>query len=128
MDYHPDKASMSQNNSKFNLLQKAYELLSDPETKKIYDDTGVVVNKSWARNIRPISDVMLAEAKAKYVGSKQEERDLIKEFELGKGSMLHLLNNIPYMRIEDEERIINVLRKLIRIGKIRQIPIKKWKQ
>lgn len=96
IDYHPDKAGTSQNNTKFNLLQKAYKLLSDPETKKIYDDTGVVVNKSWARNIRPISDVMLAEAKAKYVGSNREERDLIKEFELGKGSMLHLLNNIPY--------------------------------
>lgn len=64
---------------------------------------------------------MLTSARKKYVGSKQEECDLIGEFIAGKGSMIHLLNNIPFMRSDDEDRIISVLGRLIKIGKIPNI-------
>lgn len=125
---HPDKAATGdkiRTELKFKLLHKIYELLTDPESKKVYDETGQVLTKSWCRNIRPLTESMLTSARKKYVGSKQEECDLIGEFIAGKGSMIHLLNNIPFMRSDDEDRIISVLGRLIKIGKIPNIAIKK---
>lgn len=128
---HPDKAATGDiigTESKFKLLHKIYELLTDPESKKVYDETGNVLTKSWCRNIRPITESMLTSTREKYIGSKQEERDLIEEFVAGKGRMTHLLNTIPFMRSEDEDRIISALQQLIRIGKIPNIAIKKLSQ
>lgn len=39
--------------------------------------------------------------------------------------MIHMLNNLPFMRIEDEPRIIDIIKKLISEGKFQDQKIKK---
>lgn len=68
---HPDKAPTGDKlraESKFKLLHKIYDLLTDPESKKFYDETGNVLTKSWCRNIRPITESILTSARENYVG------------------------------------------------------------
>lgn len=64
-------------------------------------------------------------ARQAYQGSERETSDLIREFEIGKGSMNHLFNTIPFFRYEDENRIIESLQELMSLGKISKMPIKK---
>lgn len=61
----------------------------------------------------------------KYQNSLEEKRDIEREFLVGKGSMIHMLNNIPFMRIEDETRIIDIIKKLMAEGQLSTQRIKK---
>lgn len=60
-----------------------------------------------------------------YQNSDQEEQDIIREFNRGNGSVTHLMNNIPFMRIEDVNRVIELIQQLMSLNKVPMIPIKK---
>lgn len=49
----------------------------------------------------------------KYKFSEAEENDIAREFVIGRGSLTHLYNVIPFMRIEDEFRMIEIIKKFI---------------
>lgn len=59
-----------------------------------------------------MADVDIDNARSTYQNSTKEQRDIEREFCTGKGSMTHILNNFPFMRIEDEPRV-NLLKKFI---------------
>lgn len=42
----------------------------------------------------------------------------MREIVVGNGSLKHLLNNIPFMRIEDQERIVLIVEELANEKKI----------
>lgn len=115
--HHPDRVSDAEKSvakEKFNILHQAYSILANPETKKLYDAGNLrvffskpaVVGK-WDHYIEPQTSSAIESARQKYKGSNSELNDIIREFVVGKGSMTHLLNTIPFMRIEDEARIDN---------------------
>lgn len=56
--------------------------------------------------MKPVNADNVNEARKRYQGSNEEKSDVIRELKIGKGSMTHPLNNIPFMRIEDENRMI----------------------
>lgn len=60
-----------------------------------------------------------------YKGSAEERCDVLKEFVAGNGSMVHILNNIPFTRKEDEARIIGLIKDAMEKKEIQRIPIKK---
>ena len=60
----------------------------------------------------PVTDNENDNARMKYQNSIEEERDIEREFISGKGSMTHMLNCLPFMRIKDEERIIAIIKKI----------------
>lgn len=113
-------------------MHQAYSILADPETKKLYDsgDKSVLLPKptttgKWERYITPLTSAAIECAREKYQGSDNEEKDILREFVIGKGSMTHLLNTIPFMRIEDEPRIIHMLNECMQSGNLQKLPIRK---
>lgn len=61
----------------------------------------------------------------KYQGSLSEESAIIREFVFGKGSITHLFNVIPFMRLEDQDRVVLIIKRCIELGKIPKMSIKK---
>lgn len=135
--YHPDRVASNKREEakdKFNIVHNAYSILSDAAKKKLYDSGSSVlfakatVAAMWENYLKPVKDSDINYARDKYQGSIAEKRDLIREFETGNGSMTHLLNNIPFMRVEDENRIIEIVKDLIDKGEVKKIKIKKIKK
>lgn len=119
---------------KFNIIHNAYSILTDATKKKLYDEgssvlfTKATLSAQWENNLKPVSTADIDDAKKRYQGSSEEKNDLIRECISGNGAMTHLLNNVPFMRMEDECRIIEILKDLIDNGKLPKIPIKKMRK
>lgn len=135
--YHPDRAQTHQieeAKAKFNIIHNAYAILSDGEKKKQYDNgTDILFTKPtmaarWENFLKPIDSVARKKAQDFYKNSKAEKKDIAREFVIGKGSLTHLLNNIPFMRVEDENRVIEIVKNLMDDEKIPKMQIKKLKK
>lgn len=135
--YHPDRVAPTEKEvakDKFNIIHNAYSILSDATKKKLYDSgsnvlfTRVTIAAMWENYLKPLDISEIENARNRYQGSQTERNDIIHEFVVGKGSLTHLLNNIPFMRVEDENRIIEVVRDLFEEGLLPKIPIKKIKK
>lgn len=135
--YHPDRTAVHEKAeacAKFNIIHNAYAILSDPIKMSLYDGgsnvlfSNITIAARWENYVRPIDDGELCAARNKYNGSNEEEEDLIREFTLGNGSLIHLLNTIPFMRIEDEVRIVDLLKKFMADGKIPKTTIKRLRK
>lgn len=133
--YHPDRVKDSEKamaTVKFNVLHQAYSILSNSITRSQYDagDTQVLTkNKTneWEHYIKIVNNSDFACARQTYQGSFKEESDIVREFVIGKGSITHLFNTIPFMRYEDEPRIIEIIRHCIELGKIPKMNIRKMR-
>lgn len=134
LKYHPDRVNENQRKeaaAKFSIIHNAYSVLSDSEKKRQYDEgsdilfTKQTLAAQWENYLKPMDSNDIELAKLEYQGSEQENLDLIREFKNGNGSVTHLLNNIPFMRVEDENRIIESIRELQSQGKLPKLSIKK---
>lgn len=132
--HHPDRVASNEKEDakdKFNIIHNAYSILSDATKKRLYDSgSGVLFTKAtvaatWENYLKPVNDNEIEAARKKYQGSSKEKMDIIHAFNASNGSMTYLLNNIPFMRIEDENRVIEVIRELISKKELKKIPIKK---
>lgn len=125
--YHPDKAAENEKAhavEKFNVIHQAYNILCDAEKRAKYDAGSNILfcnasmSAQWEYFIKPISDEDVNNAREKYQNSENEKRDIQREYKQGNGSMVHMLNNIPFMRIEDEQRVIDIINEMINDGTI----------
>lgn len=132
---HPDKSSDSNESSadKFNVIHQAYSVLSEPELRCKYDAEGskVIFARStsiaaeWENFLKITTADQINNAADTYKGSADEKTDILKEFVNGKGSMVHILNTVPFMRKEDECRVKTIIQKAILSEEIPRIAIKK---
>ncbi|KAK3578911.1 hypothetical protein CHS0354_035532 [Potamilus streckersoni] len=86
---HPDRVASSEKElatQKFQILGKVYSILSDPETRKIYDETG----------------------------SKEELEDLRTAYLSFKGDMNLILDNVMCSTIDDEPRFKKIIKDWIK--------------
>lgn len=135
--YHPDRVDAAQKSiakEKFSILHQAYSILSNPKTKQAYDSGNTdmlfpkpTIAQNWDHFIKPIDSTNIESARIKYQGSSTEEIDIIREFVAGKGSITHLFNVIPFMRIEDESRIIEIISRCMALGKVPKMNIRKMR-
>lgn len=132
--FHPDKATedeKSNANEKFNIVHQAYLILSDPEKRSQYDAGSdllfakATVAAQWEHFIKPMTSNDITDACEKYQNSEIEKNDILREYKAGKGSMIHMLNNLPFMRFEDEERVLKIINDMIKVGLVEKIKIKK---
>lgn len=135
--FHPDRAAVvgiDEACLKFNIVHNAYSILSDPVKKQLYDDgsdvlfSNITVAARWEHYLKPVDLSELEAARNKYRGSKAEEVDLIRECINGNGSLTYLLNTIPFMRVEDETRIIEIVKDLMAVEKIPKMKIKRLRK
>lgn len=133
--YHPDRANNTEKSAakdKFQTLHQAYSILVDPEKKKLYDAgelltlfSKTTIASRWHQYIRTIDSNDIVKARNSYQGSEAEKKDILREIVIGKGSVTHLIHNIPFMRYEDETRIIEIIKNGITSGEIPKILIRK---
>lgn len=132
--FHPDRVTDEERSiamEKFNIIHNAYSILSDSTKKGLYDNgsavlfTRATIAAQWENFLKEVNENDIDNARKNYQGSLTEKNDLIREFAVSKGSMTHLLNSIPFMRIEDEARIIEMIKVLMDDGLIQKIPIKR---
>lgn len=136
--YHPDRVTTedkSVTNEKFNVIHQAYAILTNSEKKQCYDNgkVDVVFSKKtksahWERHIKVVPDDAFEQAANEYKNSAKEKEDISQEIVKGNGSMTHLMNHIPFMRTEDQPRIMEIIKELMKTNKIpSDIKIKKIK-
>lgn len=135
--YHPDRVASSEKEvakEKFNIIHNAYSILSDATKKKLYDEgsnvlfTKVTMAAKWENFLKPVVCNDVDTARNEYQGSLLEKEDIIREFLAGNGSLTHMMNNIPFMRIEDENRIIEIVKDLMDKKKLAKMSIKKLRK
>lgn len=132
--YHPDRVAVEDKEeakNKFNIIHNAYSILTDATKKREYDNgsnvlfTKATQSAQWERHLKPVTQADIDDAKNRYQGSDKEKNDLMCEFVRGNGSMTHMLNNVPFMRVEDEYRIIEIIKDVMEKNELPKIPIKK---
>lgn len=135
--YHPDRVAADQKieaQEKFNIIHNAYSILSDASKKKKYDNGANVlfskatVSAQWENFLKEINQVDIDNARKNYQGTEKERNDIIRECIAGNASLTHLLNNLPFMRVEDENRIIEIVKDLMDSNEIPKLKIKKLRK
>ena len=121
---HPDKNKNDPNAStKFSNISRAYKILSNPASRKLYDETGeydeenegeikITETLNYFRKIYSPKDIESFEKK--YVNSKDEEEDLINFYNENGGDIKKILEWIPFSKNEDVQRYIKIYEKLFK--------------
>ena len=120
----PDKNKKdSKASSKFSNISRAFKILSNAESRKIYDETGeydeenqgeinISETLTYFRKIYSPKDI--EDFEKKYVGSEDEEEDLINFYNENGGDITKILEWIPFSKNEDLERYIKIYEKLFK--------------
>ena len=121
---HPDKNKTDPDaSSKFANISRAYKILSNPESRKTYDETGeydeenqgeisITETLTYFRKIYSPKDI--ENFGKKYIGSKDEEEDLINFYNENGGDIKTILEWIPFSKNEDVDRYIKIYEKLFK--------------
>ena len=121
---HPDKNKTDPDaSSKFDNISRAYKILSNPKSRKSYDETGeydeenkgeinITDTLTYFRKIYSPKDI--DNFAKKYIGSKDEEEDLINFYNENGGDMKNILEWIPFSKNEDVERYVKIYEKLFK--------------
>ncbi|CAD8100281.1 unnamed protein product [Paramecium primaurelia] len=127
LQLHPDKNQEDQDaKEKFQKISEAYQILSNEEKRKMYDETGMIEGMDefknayeFYRNLYPkISKEDIDKYEIKYRFSKEEEKDLIEFYNKNCGNLKCLLENIILSRNEDIPRFLEFYDKMIQQKKI----------
>lgn len=133
--YHPDKCSEANRataEAMFNIIHQAYLILSNVESRVKYDegDSKVLFAKAtiaaeWENHLKVTKVNDIIDATASYKGSAEERAEILREFVAGNGSMIHILNTVPFTRRDDEIRMIEIIQDAIKNGEVQRKAIKK---
>ncbi|CAI4224616.1 unnamed protein product [Auanema sp. JU1783] len=134
MKWHPDKAGQSENDkkdatTKFQLISKAYEILSDKSRRALYDETGAIDDELgssdfetamslWRKVFKKVSKKDIDSYLTKYRGSEEELDDIVKTFERFNGNVDKMMNYLVGADNEQEPRILELIDSLINEGKL----------
>lgn len=137
LKFHPDRVNGNDNDKaiakeNFSIVHHAYAILSDANDRQRYDNgkfdvlfTKTTRSAEWEHFLKPATNDQMNDSRKKYQYSEEETKAIVHEFQAGKGSMTHLMNNVPFMRVEDEPRIIEIIQRLIANGQVSKHKIKK---
>jgi DnaJ family protein C protein 9 len=117
LKYHPDKGGSAEH---FKALSVAHSILSDPEKRKQYDETGNLDQEDtsqefehwyeYFRNLFPkLTISKINEFSGKYKGSDEEKTDVITEYEKHSGDLKKIMDSVILAEEEDTERICTII-------------------
>lgn len=117
LKYHPDKGGDAK---LFQALSLAHSILSDPEKRNIYDQTGSVDSEEasqdfsfwyeYFRGLFPkISVSDIDKFQEKYHGSKDEKNDVIAAYNQHLGDVKKIMESVMLAEEGDEHRICTVI-------------------
>lgn len=133
--FHPDRAAhneITDANEKFSIIHQAYTILCDATKKQQYDDGNwnvlfakKTMSKEWMSFVRPINQSDMSIAQENYQNSDEERNDIKRAYIDGNGSLTYILNNVPFMRVEDEQRVLEIIKILVANEDVPKFKIKK---
>ncbi|ANQ09618.1 Uncharacterized protein PCOAH_00043760 [Plasmodium coatneyi] len=111
-------------------IQKAYEILRDPEKRKNYDEFGLeddefsefknYFNPKLFHERIKVEDILNYEKK--YKNSSDEKEDLIEFYNKFNGNLTHILEYIPFSEEADLTRYIDIYNSLFKSKEIKKTP------
>lgn len=128
---HPDRVPEAEKElatEKFKVLAKLHLTLTTKDKRALYDEQGIVGDDDdsfgsgwldlWRQFFKPISEEDIDNYEKQYLGSDIEKRDIQKAYLGGKGCLNYMFNHVPFMTIESEPRIIEVVKEMIDKGEV----------
>jgi DnaJ family protein C protein 9 len=128
---HPDKGGDAE---KFKAVSIAHSILSDPEKRAVFDQTGDVDEsgeeldeasfETWYAYYRtmfpPITTSMIDSFSAKYKNSEEERGDVLSSYSKFGGDMAKIMDSTILAEAEDYERIEAIVNSAITSGEIKR--------
>ncbi|XP_055312282.1 J domain-containing protein CG6693-like [Sitodiplosis mosellana] len=128
LQVHPDRVAESgkeEATEKFKILTKINGVLTDSSKKALYDEQGIIDDdgesdlnwvKLWREYFKPITTTDIENFHQNYIGSETEERDIRKAYLGGNGCINFMMDSVPFMTVEDEPRIMALVKGWIASG------------
>ena len=126
LQVHPDRASdedREEATKRFQCLGQVYSVLSDPDRRAIYDESGeveddIIVQERdweayWRLLFKKITVEDIAEFEKQYKGSEEEMSDLKAAYLDYEGDMDAILENVMCATVDDDERFRKIIKELI---------------
>ncbi|XP_073235225.1 dnaJ homolog subfamily C member 9-like [Porites lutea] len=126
LQVHPDRASdedREEATKRFQCLGQVYSVLSDPDRRAVYDESGeveddIIVQERdwdayWRLLFKKITVEDIAEFEKQYKGSEEEMNDLKAAYLDYEGDMDAILENVMCATVDDDERFRKVIKELI---------------
>ncbi|XP_053673942.1 J domain-containing protein CG6693 [Anopheles nili] len=122
---HPDRVPDSDKKEateKFKILSKLYSVLSNKDSRAIYDERGIVDDLDdtttnwmarWQQFFKPITTEDIDNYKKQFIGSETERNDIKRAYVSGKGCKNYMMQTVPFMTCEDEPRIADIVQEMI---------------
>ncbi|XP_063933383.1 dnaJ homolog subfamily C member 9-like isoform X2 [Zophobas morio] len=136
LQWHPDRVTEEAKDlakTKFQLLGKVYEILSNPEQRCVYDETGdfgspddFQLQRDWEEYWRLIfkkitfSDI--ESFKNAHRNSNEEINELKQAYMEAEGSLDKIMNFAFCCEPEEEKRIVDIINNLILSGELTELP------
>lgn len=89
---HPDR--QGGNVERFQVIKKAYDVLSDPIKRSKYDEDGIIITNNYEYIV---TDNILEMCRSKYSGSEPEKQSIRKAWIESRGSITKTMKYIPFM-------------------------------
>ncbi|XP_065372112.1 J domain-containing protein CG6693 [Calliphora vicina] len=136
---HPDRVPEIQKETateKFKLLSKLYQILADKDKRALYDEQGIIDDDDdnlegklnnwlelWRKLFKPLTEEDINNYEKSYVDSDLEKADIKKAYLGGKGCINYMINSVPFMKVEDEPRMQEIVKELIAAGDVPEYKI-----
>ncbi|PVU99721.1 hypothetical protein BB559_000447 [Furculomyces boomerangus] len=143
---HPDKLmgkTVSEQEDAKQVFQKvgfAYSILIDEKKREIYDKVGSVEDidmmsngehffnsegKDWDAYFKELWNGIvdastIEEFSLKYKGSEEEKKDIVEAYTNFDGDMNKILENVMLASVEEEDRIIGIIKNEIKLGNLNE--------
>eukprot|EP00752_Nemacystus_decipiens_P011882 g10536.t1 len=139
LKFHPDKCPGDEDaKGRFQALSLVHSVLSDPERRTLYDETGDVVEEGqegqtttedgelWSDYWRTLfPKITVADIESfgnKYKGSDEEKRDVLEAYKKHKGKMSAVVDSIMLGTEADEDRFRTLIDAAIESKEVRSFP------
>jgi DnaJ family protein C protein 9 len=117
---HPDKNPSEEAKANFQKLVTAYNILKEPESRKLYDESGFIEGEGFDKaadffrtKFGRISEQDIVDFEKKYKKSQEEVDDVKNYYIQNKGDISKLLEWIPLSEPTEVERFIDMVATLI---------------
>lgn len=124
---HPDRVPAEEKEiatEKFKVLANVHQVLTDKNKKALYDEQGIIEDSDdegslstwlelWKKIFKPITTEDIENYEKEYVGSELEKTDIKKAYLGGKGCLNHIINTVPFIGVEDEPRLKDIVQEMI---------------